>query len=301
MNLLRDVTLDSLLAFAEFAEDGNFSRAAVRLHISQPALHTKIAKLSRSLERPLYVRQGRSIEITKAGRKVQRFARELASSTVAFQNELLERDTAQAVILAAGEGSYLYLLGQGIRAYLADRKHSLQLLTADGTTAVEAVLSGRAHLGVASLETIPSGLAAEPFTRVEQVLAMPKQHTLAARRRIRLKDLDGTELIVPPPGRPHRLMLSQMLQSMQVNWKVAVEASGWEVMLHLVRLGMGLAVVNACCRIPSGVVTRSIPELPALQYFVFGRAGGLSRGAQALKHNLLACANAWKNGRQDVR
>lgn len=297
MNLLRDVTLDALLAFAEFAEDGNFSRAAVRLHISQPALHTKIAKLNRLVERPLYVRRGRSIEITAAGRKVQRFARELAASTVAFQNDLLEQDTEQTVVLAAGEGSYLYLLGQGIRAHLADRKHSLQLLTVDGTAAVEAVQSGRAHLGIASLETIPGGLVAIPFTRVGQVLALPKQHTLALRRRIRLKDLNGTELIVPPAGRPHRMMLSQMLQSAEVDWKVAVEASGWELMLHLVRLGMGLAVVNACCRIPSGVLSRSVPELPAIQYFVFSRTGTLSRAAQVLKQNLLANANAWKEGR----
>ena len=296
MNLLRDVTLDALLAFAEFAEDRNFSRAAVRLHISQPALHTKIAKLSRSVERPLYVRRGRSIEITEAGRKIQRLARELAASTVAFQNDLLGQDGEQPVVLAAGEGSYLYLLGQGIRAYLANRRHSLQLLTADGAAAVEAVQSGRAHLGIASLETIPTGLVATPFTRVGQALAIPKQHPLSSRRGIRLKDLNHTELIVPPAGRPHRVMLSQMLQSAEVNWKVAVEATGWEVMLHLVRLGMGLAVVNACCRMPSGVVSRSIPELPALQYFVFSRAATLSPAAQTLKQNLLAHANAWKEG-----
>jgi DNA-binding transcriptional LysR family regulator len=92
-------------------------------------------------------------------------------------------------------------------------------------------------------------------------------------------------------------MLSQMLQSAQVDWRVAVEASGWEVMLHLVRLGMGLAVVNAFCRIPAGVVTRHIAELPALQYFVFGRKEGLSGATQALKQSLLAHANAWKDGR----
>jgi LysR family transcriptional regulator, low CO2-responsive transcriptional regulator len=296
LNLLRDVTLDALRAFAEFAEDGNFSRAALRLHISQPALHTKIAKLSRSVGRPLYVRRGRVLEITAAGRKVQRFARELASSTLDFQNDLLERDTAQPVVLAAGEGSYLYLLGQGIRAHVSHRKHSLQLLTADGAAAVEAVRSGRAHLGVATLETIPRDLQAQPFTRVGQVLAIPRQHSLAARRKIRLKDLAGAELIVPPAGRPHRSMLSQMLQSAQVEWRVAVEASGWEVMLHLVRLGMGLAVVNACCRIPAGVVARPLPELPSLQYSVFCRRDGLSGAAQALKQNLLAHADAWQEG-----
>lgn len=294
MNLLREASLDALVAFAEFAEDGNFSHAAIRLHISQPALHAKIAKLGRTVGQPLYVRRGRSIEITDAGRKVQRFARELAASTVAFQNELLDNDAAQPVVLAAGEGSLLYLLGQGMRAHLSSRKHALQLLTADGAAAVEAVRSGRAHLGVASLETIPRDLAAEPLTRVGQVLALPKRHALCARRSLRLKDLADTALIVPPPGRPHRMMLSQMLQSAQVDWSVAVEASGWEVMLHLVRLGMGLAVVNACCRIPTGVVTRPIPELPSLQYFVFSRKDGLTGAAKTLKQNLLVHADAWR-------
>jgi DNA-binding transcriptional LysR family regulator len=297
MNPMRDLSLDALLAFAEFAEDGNFSKAAVRLHISQPALHTKIAKLGRTVDRPLYVRRGRSIEITEAGRKVQRFARELSASTLAFQNDLLGRESAQTVVLAAGEGSYLYLLGQGMRAHLAAHKHSIQLLTADGTAAVEAVQSGRAHLGVACLDVIPKGMIAEPLTRVGQELALPRQHPLASRRRVRLQDLDGAELIVPPAGRPHRAMLSQMLQSAGVSWKLAVEATGWEVMLHLVKLGIGLAVVNACCRIPAGVVTRPMPELPALQYFVFWRSAVLSRVAQALKQNLLAQANAWKDGK----
>jgi LysR family transcriptional regulator, low CO2-responsive transcriptional regulator len=293
MNLLRDTSLDALLAFAEFAEDGNFSRAAGRLHLSQPALHTKIAKLGRALEVPLYVRRGRTIEITPTGRKVQRFARELASATLAFQNELSALDAPQSVVLAAGEGSYLYLLGQGIRAFQSARRGSLRLLTADGPAAIDAVQSGRAHLGVASLDSIPEGLTAQPLTRVGQVLAIPRTHPLAARRSIKLEHLNGASLIVPPTGRPHRTMVSQMLQSSNVDWSVAVEASGWEVMLHLVRLGVGLAIVNACCRLPAGVVARPIPTLPSLQYFVLSRAKTLPPAVQDLRQSLLDTANAW--------
>lgn len=294
MNLLRDISLDALTAFAEFAEDGNFSRAAIRLHLSQPALHTKIAKLGRAVGRPLYVRRGRAIEITPEGRRVQRHAREIAASMAMLQDELLGKNAVQPVTLAAGEGAFLYLLGQGLKAHLSDRSHVLQLVTADGAAAVEAVRSGRAHLGIACLETVPRDLAVEPFTRVGQVLAFPKKHAFASRRSIRLKDIAGSGLILPPVGRPHRTMLSQMLQSAQVHCEVAVEASGWEVMLHLVRLGMGLAVVNACCRIPAGVVARPMPELPALQYLIFSRKEGVSGAASALKKNLLASANAWK-------
>lgn len=297
MNLLRDVSLDALMAFAEFAEDGNFTRAAGRLHLSQPALHTRISKLGEAVGRPLYVRRGRGIEITPVGRQVQRFARELAASANAFQSELQGQDVEPTVVLAAGEGATLYLLGQGIRAHLSHRRHSLQLLTADGAAAVEAVRSGRAQLGVACLETVPKDLTVMPLTRVGQVLAMPRRHPLSARRKVKLTDLQGTDLIVPPEGRPHRVMLSRLLQSAGVDFNVAVEATGWEVMLHLVRLGMGLAVVNACCRLPAGVVSRPMPELPSLQYHLFHRNGGVTGSAATLRENLLAQANTWRDSR----
>lgn len=227
---------------------------------------------------------------------MQRLARELAATTTAFQDELLQKDGAQPVALAAGEGAYLYLLGRGIRAHLAQRGHRLELITADGAAAVEAVRCGRAQLGVAVLDTTPRDLAAEPLTRVGQVLALPKKHPLAARRSIRLKDLAGAGLIMPPAGRPHRTMVSLLLQSAQVDWHVAVEASGWELMLHLVRLGMGLAVVNACCRMPAGVVARPIPDLPALQYHLVQRREGPAGAAAALRKALLAHADAWRDG-----
>lgn len=297
VNPMRDLSIDALAAFAEFAEDGNFSRAAVRLHISQPALHTKIAKLAASVGTPLYVRRGRTIEITEAGRRVQRLARDMAASMAAFRDDMREDATTRPVVLAAGEGAFLYLLGPGIRAHLANRRHALQLMTADGAAAVEAVRAGRAHLGIACLDAMPRDLDAEPLTRVGQVLALPRKHPLAMRRSIRLKDITDAGLIVPPAGRPHRMMLSQMLQSAQVPWHAAVEASGWELMLHLVKLGMGLAVVNACCRMPAGVVARPIPELPALQYMILSRKEGVVGAAASLKASLRSHSDGWKAAR----
>ena len=38
---IRNIPWTALQAFAAFAEDANFTRAAARLHLSQPALHTK--------------------------------------------------------------------------------------------------------------------------------------------------------------------------------------------------------------------------------------------------------------------
>ena len=294
MNLLRQTSWDALAAFAEFAELRNFTRAAARLHLSQPALHTKIAKLSADLGRALYQRRGRVIEITEAGRKVQRFAHELAHSAAEFTAELQGGSHEAAVVLAAGEGAYLYLLGAGLRAFRARHPHLLRLETAGASDAADAVSSARAHVGVGALERIPRQLAVEPLTRVGQVLAIGARHALASRRHVRLKDLRDLPLILPPDGRPHRLLVSQAMQSAGLDCTPVIEATGWELMLHFVQLGFGAAIVNACCRLPPGVTAVAMPELPPVQYHLFHSRKPLSRHAEALRDQLLASADAWK-------
>src|SRR5262249_61870972 len=105
-----------------------------------------------------------------------------------------------------------------------------------------------AHVGVASLAVLPDDLEARPLTEVGQSLVLPEAHPLAEKRRLRLADLAGARLVVPGPDRPHRVALTRALREAGVPWEVAVEANGWELMLRFVELGVGLAVVNACCR-----------------------------------------------------
>ena len=144
------------------------------------------------------------------------------------------------------------------------------------------------------IETTPPGVHVETLTRVGQSVAMPSRHPLVKRRFIRIRDLADTKLIVPPEGRPQRAVIARMLQAANIQWEVAVEASGWELVLHFVRLGMGLAIVNECCRAPAGVVLRPLPEMPQVTYHVFHLARGLSKRAAALKKVLIEHADAWR-------
>jgi DNA-binding transcriptional LysR family regulator len=147
----------------------------------------------------------------------------------------------------------------------------LRLLTHNAEGTLAALAAGQAHLGVAGLHGPPTGIAAEPLVEAPLTLAMPAGHRLARRRRIALADLDGTRLVVPPDGRPLRSIVAAALLSAGVRWEVAVEAVGWPLTLHFVQLGAGLAIVNAICRLPPGVVARRIPALPSTQYWLFGQ------------------------------
>ncbi len=285
--MTREFNYDAIISFAVFADKLNFTRAAEQLHISQPALHMKIQELTAALGVPLYRKNGRQLELTEQGKRVARFARDINSRTQSFLHELETGNDKQQVILAAGEGAYLYILGDAIRDFLKQPNIKLKLLTLNRDEVIDAIQTGKAHLGVASLETIPEGFQSQLLTKSEQVLVMPRKHSLAAKKRIRLNDLAGMKLIVPPADRPHRQTLAAALQSAGVPWEVAVEAAGWELMMHFVKLGLGVAVVNSICDIPTGLVARPLNELPRIHYHIFHLSGSANSGSVAELKKLL--------------
>ena len=116
----RAVSADALASFAVFAEHLNFTRAAAELRISQPALHVKVRKLALALGRPLYHRSGRRLVLTADGEAVARFARTHDERLADFLAEFAGVVPGRPVVLAAGQGAYLYLLGDTIRAVLAE-------------------------------------------------------------------------------------------------------------------------------------------------------------------------------------
>ncbi len=287
--------LDLLPAFVAFADSLNFTRAAESLHLSQPAVHMQVRKLAEAVGVPLYRRAGRRIELTRAGAELARFGRETADRTATFLDELRGTAATRPTVLAAGEGAFLYLLGPAIRDYRRKGTAPLRLLTRDGSAAVEAVRAGEAHLAVAVAPASSDGLVVETLTQVDMLAVMPRNHPFARKPRIRLTDLGGQQLVVPHPGRPHRIAIDEALRRAGIEWSVGVEANGWELMVHFVELGLGLAIVNGCTRIPATLVGRPVPELAPVEYRVIRRRGSADhRGAAELLHEMRSHSSDWR-------
>jgi DNA-binding transcriptional LysR family regulator len=266
------LSTDALASFAVFADHLNFTRAAEQLHISQPALHVKVHKLAEALGRPLYRKEGRRLTLTSEGEAVARFARELDARMETFLAELRGSAPNRPVVLAAGEGAHLYLLGDVVR----DATTRLRLINGDHSQVLTAVRTGRADLGIGVFDVLPTDLEEALLASYPQTLVLPEEHVLASRVTVTLADLAGAALVVPPPHRPHRIALERALRAAEVEWSVAVEAGGWPLMLHFVALGVGLAVVNGCVRPPAGLVQREILDLPPVPYHAVhlpGRTG----------------------------
>ena len=187
------------------------------------------------------------------------------------------------------------------RAAEAELRHCLGMVQC-GAWPRRLFMARVAQLGVAPLGTVDADLHAVPLTTVGQVLVVPRAHPLAARKTVRLRDLKDAQLIVPPAGKPHRELLGRLLQAEHVAWTPSLEANGWELMLRFAQLGFGLTVVNACCRIPAGLVAIPLTGYPPLGYHVFHAADRPPTAhVRQVMAMLLVHGDQWQAGARKTR
>lgn len=265
-------TLDGelLRAFVAFAETRNFTRAAAQVGLSQPALFERVKRLGDRLDRPLYRRIGRSLELTPEGEELAAFGRDMLARATAFEAAMAGEPAVTPVRLAAGEGTFLYVLGPALRAF--DGEVAPRVL--GGPSAAEALRLGEVELAVGAFDLVPRGLRARDVLTTPLCAALPRRHRLARRRRLKLRDLSRERPIVAPTGQRHRELVSRAFASVSAHPAPPLEADGWPLMLAYAAAGLGVAIVNGTCTPPKGVVLRPIPELGFITYRLLVRARG---------------------------
>jgi DNA-binding transcriptional LysR family regulator len=272
---------DALRAFAVFARHRNFTAAAAELRISQPSLHVKVNKLARGLGVELYRRQGRTLILTDQGIAIQAFAEDSLRRVGDLLADL--RDEHPLVRVAAGRGTLRWVISPAIRAITRSGR-GLRVIAADRETALANVANGEADLAVVAFDPPPPGLRSRSIAAYPQVLVLAKDHPLATRRKVRLSDVDGMDLVVPPAGRPHRRALEQALHAAGARWHVAAEVDGWDLLVHFAALGLGATVVNGCVRLPAGLRGIPVTDLPEIRYWAAWRPQRAAMLTDVLRH-----------------
>ena len=121
-------SLHELNVFLTAAELGNFSEAARRLNISQPAVSQAISSLEKHFGMDLFLRHGRSVRLTEAGRQTYEALDAAGSRMISDLLDLIPRQRQDAIVDAMEEvanllnpnnEAFLKLL-QGCRCGISD-------------------------------------------------------------------------------------------------------------------------------------------------------------------------------------
>ena len=298
--------LRHLRYFVGVAEEENVSRAALKLHVSQPALSRQIRDLEDDLGFLLLERRAKSVRLTEAGRSF------LGESRAVLQRVDEAVKTARAVACGGDDLHVGYamsptvrLLPQTLRAFQAEMpKIRVKLHDLSTEEMLSSLRAGKLQIAlmVQSNPAMMRGMHSEKLASVEMRLAVAPNHPFARHRSVKLADLAQCPLI----GFNHteypdyEEILAAVFAPGKSKPRVAEEHDSVSSLIAAVESGSGAAVVTesiACIAGPRLKLTRISPRPPPLVVVAVWPEGGLSPAAE----QFLGCArNADLNGTRDT-
>jgi DNA-binding transcriptional LysR family regulator len=264
------VELRHLRYAVALADELHFARAAARLHIAQPPLSQQIKALETELGVRLFDRTSRRVALTDAGAAfVAEARRTLASAEQAIEaaRRAARAETGRLAVGYVSSASY-ELLPAVLRAFRRRAPDVLLVLEEmNSSEQSRGVLAGTLDLGfVRRPPPTDRRLAGTVVRREPIVVAVPRDHALAAARAIRLREL-ALEPFVTFPARPRPSWADVALDLCRgagFEPRVVQEAVEMVSALSLVAAGIGIALVPGAVRaVPRpGVVFRPLTPAP---------------------------------------
>jgi len=166
------MTLQQLTYFLAAAEHGSFSAAAQGLFMAQPSLSEQIRKLEAELGVSLFVRVGRGLELTEAGRLLRPHAeRTVAAAKEAAESVQEVRDLEGGTVAFGTFGSAHHYLLAGLVQDFRTRHPSVRVRAIGQNSAevADEVREGRLEAGLVMLPVDDRGLDVRPAMREEQL------------------------------------------------------------------------------------------------------------------------------------
>ncbi|WP_322106279.1 LysR family transcriptional regulator [Paraburkholderia sp. J41] len=294
------MTPEQLITFAAVAEHRNISRAALALHLSQPAVSGQLKLLQEEFGEPLYLRDGRGVRLTPTGEQLAGYAARLRDTwrdALAYRDALrgLERGTLRIGATTTPASYRLpYLVAQ-----FHGRYPEVKLETSSGNTSDVVGMLGAVDIALIEGpvgERLPPDTAVHPWHEDEIVAIVPREHALAAgleeRASVAVETLAQWPLVLREDGSGVRQVVERAFARAGVPMRVALEIAGVEGVKEAVRAGMGIGFVSAMSMQHENGALRQIrlgPQTLARRFSILvPHAGAASRVAQRFLELCLA-------------
>jgi DNA-binding transcriptional LysR family regulator len=244
--------------FLVLANELNFTRAAGRLHISQPPLTRQIQQLEASMGVVLFERTTRGVALTQAGAVFLEEARKIVALTDQATNKTRLAHQGQLGRLDIGVfGSAILNVIPTLLIELR-KTHPDIVISLQNTTKiqqVEAVREKRLDIGFNRVFPEVEDLVVETVMMESLYVAMHKDHELVRRRTLAVKDLNNQPLILFPNNvRPTFAdNVVALLRDEGLTPNVVHEVEDVMTCIALVSAGLGMAVV------PESAVNLQLP------------------------------------------
>ena len=210
--------LKQLRAFCHAVRTLSISKAAERMHLSQPTVSLQIKALEQEMGTVLFERRGPRISLTPEGGALYELASPLVEGMDNLPDAFAERCgnlESGEIHIAAGESTILYLLPGFVEQFAAEYPGiEIRLHNVTGREGLERLRADNVDFAVGAMFDAPSDIIYRPLFTYPTVLITPSDHPLTALDDVTLDDIaPWTHPAAPAPEhlahRRHRLSAAQ--------------------------------------------------------------------------------------------
>src|SRR6266568_6320537 len=242
-----DVSTDFLRTFLAVCECKSFTRASTRVHKSQAAISTQIAKLEEQAGSKFIDRSRRQFRLTQEGELFLNFAREIVAKTNTAQQSIqaLHNGLTEEVRIGTTRSVGIYLLPDAISSIAKNfRELKISVLTQGRTLTYERLQQGSVDLALVLADVVPRGFFAKPLRSEPLCYVISPKHPLASKKTISQEELKTVPFISGIKGNDFSDMIDEVFEKDGLPTPTGgITINNLRVRKEAVRAGVGVTVL----------------------------------------------------------
>ncbi len=283
------MNLSELQVFLTIAAERSFSKAAGRLHRTQPAISQSLKRLEDELGERLIDRSSKEGRLTEAGRVLQDYAERLthlADEAGAAVREL--RDVKRGrVLIGANEGTVHSLLP--LIARFRDRFPAVhvEVRRVHARQVGNEVAQRTLDFGLLTFHPTEASLNSLVVDVDDLALMVPPGHPLARRRLVHMAEVGRLAVVAHNDPSPARERVLKVYEQRREELNILLSLPSLDAIKRAVGMGLGVAILPRRCAVAEiargELVAVRVPELKLRRSLrlVYRRSGDHSHAAQA--------------------
>lgn len=259
-----ETTMDShaLRLFLSLADNLHFGKTSREQHVSPSALSRCIKQLEDELGAPLFLRDNRSVRLTREGQQFRQYAQEVMNGWQAIrqtfkQDQLILHGELSLYCSVTASYSFLYDILSSFRQNYP--RIEMKLHTGDPAKAVERVQQELEDLAIgARPDSLPADIEFQPIARSELRFIGPQSSQLLSEEQLKHPGAESwrdVPMILSEEGLA-RTRTDRWLKSHGIKPRIYAQVSGNEAIVSMVSLGFGIGVVPQIVLDNSPLTTR---------------------------------------------
>jgi len=239
------MTLRHLNIFLCVCDENNMTRAAAKLHMTQPSVSQAIQELEEHYEVLLFERLGRRLFITEAGQRLLSYAQRTMS--LHQQTELAMREFGQVYHLRIGAS---VTIGECVLIdliqYMYEMNPNQDIVSEIHNTAELEKMLLQDELDLALVEGViqSESLIAQPFLADELIFIASPQSSFLEKKEISLGMLKKMKFFVREDGSGTRDLFTKLMQQHAVDFEISGIYNNAETIKKAVIAGLGVSVIS---------------------------------------------------------